>query len=119
MLVTKALLLDASSFAQEEAVRSPSSKLPIQNSDFYETLKAIVNKRQAEYTTTIAEDVVILRNSNLRNRHRMAVEVRLGEKELLAAACEAVDKALEERRAKHEQAKPSFYDAQHAKKRKT
>ncbi|MCJ1247206.1 hypothetical protein MMC30_004420 [Trapelia coarctata] len=40
--------------------------------------------RQGEYSTTIAQDNILLRNPEIQGRHRMAIEVRLGEKEIIA-----------------------------------
>lgn len=42
----------------------------------------------AQYHTTAEEDQALLKKSDLAERHRMAVEVRLGEKELLKEAIE-------------------------------
>ena len=42
--------------------------------------------RQSEYTTSIVEDIGLLRNSKVDKRHRMAIEVRLGEKMIIANA---------------------------------
>jgi SET domain-containing protein 6 len=42
----------------------------------------------AQYHTTVEEDQALLKKSDLSKRHRMAVEVRLGEKELLHEAIE-------------------------------
>jgi SET domain-containing protein 6 len=47
--------------------------------------KALADK-MAEYPTTREEDEALLRKSDIANRHRMAVEVRLGEKMLLEEA---------------------------------
>lgn len=57
-------------------------------------VRTIVTKRQSDYLTTIAEDDNLLRDSQLSARHRMAVEVRLGEKEILALAKEAIDHTI-------------------------
>lgn len=59
-------------------------------------LKEIVLQRQGGFSTTIAEDIALLTKTNLQRRHRMAIEVRLGEKEILALASEEIDKRIAE-----------------------
>ena len=49
--------------------------------------------KMAGYPTTRDEDEALLRKSDLANRHRMAVEVRLGEKILLQEAIDLVKAA--------------------------
>ncbi|KAF9699224.1 hypothetical protein EKO04_003322 [Ascochyta lentis] len=46
-------------------------------------LKQILTDKLAEFPTSVQEDKALLQKSDLANRHRMAVEVRLGEKLLL------------------------------------
>ncbi|KAF1923363.1 SET domain-containing protein RMS1 [Didymella exigua CBS 183.55] len=46
----------------------------------------VVADKLAQYPTSIREDRAILKKSGITNRHRMAVEVRLGEKVLLEEA---------------------------------
>ena len=60
----------------------------------YNALRDVIAQRQAQYVTTIAEDKELLNDANLTKRHRLALEVRLGEKQLLAAALGAVNKAI-------------------------
>lgn len=50
------------------------------------TMKKVVEARLSEYSTSIAQDAKMLERQDLAHRQRMAVEVRLGEKKLLAAA---------------------------------
>jgi hypothetical protein len=49
-------------------------------------LTQVLTERRNDYKTTIAEDVALLRDNALPKRHRMAIEVRLGEKEIIATA---------------------------------
>lgn len=65
------------------------------NLDVASALKRIMMQRLNEYNTSIAEDIVLLRDSALRGRRRMAIEVRLGEKEILATALDCVGKRIE------------------------
>ncbi|SPO00744.1 related to RMS1 - regulatory protein [Cephalotrichum gorgonifer] len=51
-------------------------------------LPLIISARLAEYPTTLLEDTDILANAGTVGRHRMAVEVRAGEKKLLQEALE-------------------------------
>ena len=54
-------------------------------------LEAIIRKRLKEYPTTIAQDQAILKGAMLIPRKVMAVEVRLGEKEILAVWLQGID----------------------------
>ena len=49
-------------------------------------LKESVSHRQRAYRSTLAEETALLEDLTVRGRQRMAVEVRLGEKEILAMA---------------------------------
>ena len=57
-------------------------------------LKTIIVRRRHQYSTSIAEDAVLLQDRSLQGRRRMAIEVRLGEKEILASALEAVEEKM-------------------------
>lgn len=65
------------------------------NRDVALVLMKIIVGRLKSYSTSIAEDVVLLRDSRLDERRRMAIEVRLGEKEILAAAQNYVGARIE------------------------
>ena len=54
-------------------------------------LKKVLIQRRASFDTSIAEDVALLQDESVKGRIRMAVEVRLGEKEILAAALVSVE----------------------------
>lgn len=58
------------------------------------TLKKTIIWHMNTYQTSLAEDVVLLQSSALQRRARMAIEIRLGEKEILAAALHYVEKRL-------------------------
>ena len=55
--------------------------------------KAIRNRRN-DYATSIAEDNVLLQDPEIQGRRRMAVDVRLGEKQILGAALAFVDRKI-------------------------
>ena len=57
----------------------------------YDILKDVIIQRQKQYRTTVAEDLKLLEDIDLARRYRLAVEVRLGEKELLATALQVVE----------------------------
>lgn len=57
-------------------------------------LRKVLIQRRASYGTSIAEDVSLLRDESVKGRTRMAIEVRLGEKEILAAAIGSVEKHI-------------------------
>ena len=54
-------------------------------------LKEILLKRLKSYKTTVAEDVALIHSEHLSKRLNMAVQVRLGEKKLIAAAINGLD----------------------------
>ena len=54
-------------------------------------LKEIIFRKQKAYKETMEEDVALLDDSTVLGRRRMAIEVRLGEKEILAMAALQVD----------------------------
>ena len=57
-------------------------------------LKEILLERFKAYKTTMAEDAVLLSNDKQPKRLRMAIEVRLGEKEILAQALDSLQRQL-------------------------
>ena len=57
-------------------------------------LKKIISHRQRAYKSTLAEDTALLEDLTVQGRQRMAVEVRLREKELLAMAALRVDETI-------------------------
>ena len=67
------------------------NEMPL-NRDVALVLMKIIVGRLKSYNTSIAEDVVLLRDSELDG---MAIEVRLGEKEILAAALDCVRARIE------------------------
>ena len=93
VLTITALLLNPDEFARatEESSKSPQ---PHGSRTLDLVLKDIISTRQKAYKTTIADDREILQDDSVQGRHRMAVEVRLGEKEILALAGDEIDKKL-------------------------
>ena len=77
--------------AAGEALEPPSPQLTL---DTALVLKKIIIRRRDEYNTSIAEDAVLLQDTALQGRRRMAIEVRLGEKEILGSALEAVEEKM-------------------------
>ena len=57
-------------------------------------LRKIISSRQSAYKTTIAEDAALLEDATVQGRRRMAIEVRLGEKEILALASDEIEKRI-------------------------
>ncbi|KAI9818524.1 MAG: hypothetical protein M1827_000583 [Pycnora praestabilis] len=55
-------------------------------SDILKLLRQVLERRRSAYTTTIEEDKTLLRNIFISSRKRMAIKVRLGEKEVLQEA---------------------------------
>ena len=59
-------------------------------------LKEILLERLKAYKTTMAEDAALLSNDILPRRLRMAIEVRLGEKEILAHALAGLQRQIDD-----------------------
>ena len=47
-------------------------------------LRRILSNRERDYSTTVTEDLKLLESTTLQPRRSMAIQVRLGEKEILA-----------------------------------
>ena len=58
-------------------------------------LMQVLLERRDDFRNTIAGDVALLQNDALMKRQRMAVEVRLGEKEIVAAALNTLHHEIE------------------------
>ena len=54
-------------------------------------LHEVIRCRQNDYIKSIAEDVKALQDDKIQGRHRMAIKVRLGEKEILALSSDFVN----------------------------
>ena len=94
LLTMAALLLDSGDYNRAVQAEEAPSKPPLQvQMSLYLALKSVILKRKQSYRTTIAEDVSLLENS-VSGRRRMAIEVRLGEKEILALAAEELDQQI-------------------------
>ena len=59
-------------------------------------LREVLLTHLKSYKTTIAEDEALLQDDHLSRRLRMAVEVRLGEKELVAMALDGLQHRMED-----------------------
>ena len=78
--------------ALEEEIKAGEAPDEISfNMDTALVLRKILIQRRAAYGTSIAEDAALLQDESVKGRTRMAVEVRLGEKEILAAALDFVE----------------------------
>ena len=56
--------------------------------------KGIISHKQRAYKSMLAEDTAFLEDLTVRGRQHMAVEVRVGEKEILAMAVLRVDETI-------------------------
>lgn len=93
ILTITALLLNAEDL--REALEKPPEKPPQSvTRSLNSVLKKVIFSRQNSYTTTIAEDANLLDDPTIQGRHRMAVAVRLGEKEILAMAGDEVERRI-------------------------
>lgn len=65
---------------------------------FWEVMARAIPMRQSQYATTVQQDEELYRNPAVQGRHRMAVEVRLGEKYILQEALTFVNGLVEKSR---------------------
>ncbi len=79
-------------YAAREASEPPSPQLTL---DTALVLRRIIVRRCDEYSTSLADDAALLQDSALQGRRRMAIEVRLGEKEILASTLNAVEDKIQ------------------------
>lgn len=94
VLTITALLLNSEEFTEAledptEQQPPPSLRMPLAL-----VLRRIISSRQSAYRTTTAEDATLLEDADVQRRRRMAIEVRLGEKEILAEAAGEVEKRI-------------------------
>lgn len=80
---------------EENAKTKRMHNEPLLNLDIALVLKEIVVQRRNRYGTSIAEDNALLRNNQVQGRFRMAIEVRLGEKEILADALAFIQQRID------------------------
>ena len=85
--------MDRDSFRRAKSAGKTPSELRL-NLEMALTLKKIIIWHMNTYQTSLAEDTVLLQSSALQRRARMAIEIRLGEKEILAAALDYVENRL-------------------------
>ena len=93
VLTVTALLSEDEDF--KEAMEEPPGRPPSHlRRPLALVLRKIISSRQSAYKTTIAEDAALLGDATVQGRQRMAIEVRLGEKEILALASEEIEKRI-------------------------
>lgn len=93
VLTITALLSEDEDF--KEAMEDPPGRPPSHlRRPLALVLRKIISSRQSAYKTTIAEDAALLGDATVQGRRRMAIEVRLGEKEILALASEEIEKRI-------------------------
>ncbi|KAF6223486.1 hypothetical protein HO133_000329 [Letharia lupina] len=99
ILTITALLLDTDA-AKQAIARTRTPKQPPLHllKTLRLVLKEIISDRQKAYKTTLAEDIALLHDLTVQGRRRMAIEVRLGEKEVLSMAALRVDDTIAELR---------------------
>ena len=93
--------MDATTLKEEiEANEAPEE--PRFTLDAAHLLRQVLIDRRNDYKSTIAEDVALLQDKGLTKRLRMAVEVRLGEKEIIAAAVDSLQHQIEDMHGRKE-----------------
>ena len=92
-LVIHACLLSQEAFEEEMNAREAPDETSFDLGTAL-VLRKVLSQRRTSYGTSIAEDVALLQDESVKGRTRMAVEVRLGEKEILAAAIDSVEKQI-------------------------
>lgn len=93
MLLVYTFVMDRDSFRRAKSAGKTPSELRL-NLEMALTLKKIIIWHMNTYQTSLTEDAVLLQSSALQRRARMAIEIRLGEKEILAAALDYVENRL-------------------------
>lgn len=93
MLLVYTFAMDRDSFQRAKSAGKAPNELRL-NLEMALALKKIIIWHMNTYQTSLAEDTVLLQSSALTRRARMAIEIRLGEKEILAAALHHVEKRL-------------------------
>lgn len=93
MLLVYTFVMDRDSFRRARSAGKTPSDLRL-NFEMALTLKKIIIWHMNTYQTSLTEDAVLLQSSALQRRARMAIEIRLGEKEILAAALDYVENRL-------------------------
>lgn len=83
------------SFKEEMSLDEAANEFSI-GLDMALVIKKLVSQRQNAYATSIAEDTLLLQNARVKGRLRMAIEVRLGEKQILAMALDCIQKKIED-----------------------
>lgn len=86
-------MIDRDSFQSAQSAGRVPNELRL-TIDMALALKKIIIWHLNTYQTSLAEDTVLLKYSALQRRVRMAIEIRLGEKEILATALHYVEKIL-------------------------
>ena len=95
ILTITALLLDTDAARQAAASTGTPDQPPLsilRTLGF--VLKEIISHRQKAYKTTLAEDLALLEDLTVQGRWRMAVDVRVGEKQILDMAALQVDETI-------------------------
>ena len=97
-LLILTLIIDESDYNREKIEQNKPWETEVfaRPLNMYQVLRDTVLQRQSAYSTTIAQDIKILQDASLNKRHRMAVEVRLGEKKILAMALDAANKWIKD-----------------------
>ena len=113
VLTITALLSEDEDF--KEALEDPPGRPPSHlRMPLALVLRKIISSRQSAYKTTIAEDAALLEDATVQGRRRMAIEVRLGEKEILALASDEIEKRI----VKYQSANGEEQDISHFKRRR-
>ena len=95
LLTITAMLLDTDAAEQATTrARTPNQPPLFMLTTLGLVLKDIISHRQKAYKTTGAEDVALLDDVTVQGRRRMAIQVRLGEKEILSVAARRVDETV-------------------------
>jgi SET domain-containing protein 6 len=106
LVVVHTLLLDRAEFEDKKSKgKLPKPKF---NEQVGKVLRLVLEDRMRDYPTTIEEDERILADANVQGRIRAAVEVRLGEKQILLAVYNELLRKLQQ----EENRKRSYAEAE-------
>lgn len=96
LVIVNTVLLTPDDFQRYKAANKlPKAKLTEASA---EVLGAVLEARLREYPTTLEEDQRLLVGESLKGRERAAVEVRLGEKQILVAAYKELNRRVQEKK---------------------
>ena len=119
-LTILALVIDEGDYVrmQSAQIRPSKTRLSARHIALYRVFRDAIAQRLTFYATTITQDIKMLEDSSLGKRHRMAVEVRMGEKEILVMALDVATKWIDQNAKESEEGRRENDAVKRVKRRK-